>query len=100
MIFFCIADKDSSLGFRFSGIDTREVSTHSESLEALRVTLAMENVGVIIITEKAADFIRAEVDELIYQQNLPLILEIPSRGKTRRKKSIGEFLRQAIGVSV
>jgi V/A-type H+-transporting ATPase subunit F len=100
MIFFCIADKDSSLGFRFSGIETREVSTRSESLEALRVALAMENLGVILITEKIADFIRAEIDKLIYQQSLPLILEIPSRGKVRSKKSVGEFLKQAIGVGV
>jgi len=100
MNFFCIADRQSSLGFKFSGIETREVSTRSESLEALRVSLAVENVGVILVTERAADFIRPEIDKLIYQQDLPLILEIPSRGKLRRKKSIGDFLKQAIGISV
>ncbi len=100
MNFFCIADKSSSLGFRFSGLETREVSGRSDALEALEVALAMENVGVIVVTERVADFIREEVDKLTYGQSLPLILEVPSRGQLRKKKSLGEFLKQAIGVSI
>ena len=100
MTFFCIADKDSSIGFKLAGVETREVLTKNEALQALSVALAMENVGIILVTEKIASFIREEIDKLIYQQELPLVLEIPSRGLRMKRRSVGEFLREAIGVSV
>jgi vacuolar-type H+-ATPase subunit F/Vma7 len=100
MIFFCIADKESSLGFKFAGIETREILSRTEALEALQVALATENVGIIIITEKAASYIRQEINELLYRQELPLILEVPSRGELKRRKSVSEFLKEIIGVSV
>jgi vacuolar-type H+-ATPase subunit F/Vma7 len=100
MNFLCIADKASSLGFRFAGIETREVSTRGDALGALKVALAAENIGVIIVTEKVSDFIREEIDQLIYEQSLPLILEVPSRGQPGKERNLGEFLKQAIGVSI
>jgi len=100
MLFFCIADKESSLGFKLSGVETREVSTRPEAQEALRVALTMENVGVILVTSKASVFIKAEIDSLVYKQQLPLLLEIPSRGETGKRYSAGDFLKKAIGVSV
>jgi V/A-type H+-transporting ATPase subunit F len=100
MVFFCIADKDSSLGFKLTGVETREVSTKSEALEALQVALAMENVGIILVTGKVAFLIKEEIDKLIYQPRLPLILEIPSRGEALKRRGVGEFLKEAIGVSV
>ncbi|MGE5197365.1 MAG: V-type ATP synthase subunit F [Deltaproteobacteria bacterium] len=100
MNFLCIADKDSSLGFRFGGIETREVFGKTDALEALKVALATEDVGVILVTEKVSSFIREEIDALIYHHTLPLILEIPSRGEVRRKTTVGEFLKQAIGISI
>lgn len=98
MDFFCIADRDSSLGFRLAGVETREVSTRSETMEALKVAQAKDNVGVIVITQKAACLVKDELDEIMYKKQLPLVLEIPSRGEARKKKNIGEVLKKAIGI--
>jgi len=100
MTFFCIADKDSSLGFRFAGIDTMEVSSRSDALEALKVGLATEDAGVLLVTEKAALFLRGELDSLMYKNQKPLILELPSRGDRAKRKSVGDYLKDIIGVSV
>lgn len=100
MTFFCITDKESSLGFRLSGIETREVSTRLEALEALDVSLAMEDTGIILVTEKAANFLREELDKIIYKSQRPLILELPSRGEFKKRKSVGEFLKEIVGVSI
>ncbi len=100
MEFFCIADYQSSLGFRLAGVSTREASTKSETLAALKLALAKEEVGVIIITQKLASFVREEIDELIYKKQLPLVLEVPSRGETRQRRSVGEVLKKAIGISI
>ncbi|MFA4843187.1 MAG: V-type ATP synthase subunit F [Candidatus Omnitrophota bacterium] len=100
MTFFCIADKDSSLGFKLAGVETEEVSGRRDALLSLEVAMAMEDVGIILVTEKAGSFIREELDSLIYKSQHPLILEIPSRGEAKKRKSVGEFLKEVIGVSV
>ncbi len=100
MTFFCIADKESALGFRFAGIETRDVASRNEAREALSVATAVPDVGVILVTEKVSSLIREEVDALLYERELPLILEIPSRGEVRAKRSIAEFVKRAIGISI
>jgi V/A-type H+-transporting ATPase subunit F len=100
MIFFCIADYESSLGFKFAGIETKEVLSRTEALQALQAALARQDVGIIIITEKAASYIRQEIDEILYRQEPPLILEVPSRGEQTKKKSVSAFLKEIVGVSI
>lgn len=100
MRFFCIADSASSLGFKLANVETREVSARSEALEALKVAVSSEGVGVILVTRKVALLIEEELDELLYKKALPLVLEIPSRGMETRARSAGEVLKKAIGISV
>jgi len=100
MTFFCIADKESSLGFRLAGVETREVASRSNALEALKVALATEEAGVILVTEKVALFLRQELDNLMYKNQKPLILELPSRGGSSKRRSVGDYLKDIIGVSV
>jgi vacuolar-type H+-ATPase subunit F/Vma7 len=100
MNFFCIADKESSLGFKLSGVNTMEVSTRSETLEALRVAKATKDVGVILITAKAAAHVKEEVAGHITQNPIPLILEVPSRGETPKRKSAAELLKELAGIGI
>lgn len=100
MTFLCIADTESSLGFKLAGVETREVSTRPEALEALEVAMAMEDLGIILVTERVSAFIREELDRILYQNKLPLILEIPSRGEFKKRKTASEFLKDAIGISI
>jgi len=100
MTFFCISDKESSIGFRLAGVETREVSSRSDALEALKVALATENAGILLVTEKAAAFLRQELDSLMYKNQQPLILELPSRGGFEKRKSVGDYLKDIIGVSI
>ncbi|MFA6281489.1 MAG: V-type ATP synthase subunit F [Candidatus Omnitrophota bacterium] len=100
MRFFCISDKESSLGFKFSGMETHEVVTKPEAHEALRAALTAEGVGIIVITEKAASLIREEVDSITFSQDLPLIVEIPSRDSKKSTKSVTESLRRVIGAGI
>jgi vacuolar-type H+-ATPase subunit F/Vma7 len=100
MRFFCIADSASSLGFKLAGVETREVSARSEALEALKVAVSSEGVGVILVTQKAASFIEGELEEILYNKSLPLVLQIPSRDIETRARSAGEVLKKAIGISI
>lgn len=100
MTFFCIADKESSLGFKLSGIDTMEVSTKLEALEALRVARATKDVGVILITDKAAAYIKDEVKAHVTENPIPLILEVSSRGQIPKRKSAAELLKELAGIGI
>src|SRR5512137_37801 len=100
MKFFCIADKDSGLGFKLAGIETRQVSTRPDALEALQVAKATKDIGIILVTEAAARLIEEEVTQHITDQPIPLVLRIPSRGEPTRSKSAAEFLKELVGIGM
>ena len=83
-----------------AGVETLEAGSKNELLEAFKVALATESVGVIIITEKAAGLARAEVDKYIEEVDIPLILEIPSSGQVKVRKSAGNILKEAMGIKI
>lgn len=98
MDFFCIADRESGLGFRLAGIRTREVASRTEALDALAAAKSSKDTGIILITAKAADLVREEISQQITASPLPLVLEIPSKGENRPRRSAGELLRQIAGM--
>lgn len=100
MKFFCIADKESGLGFKLAGIQTREVITKSEARESLAVAKADKQVGIILVTEKAADMLRGEIEAHITDNPIPLILEIPSRGEFGKNKSAADLLKELAGIGL
>ncbi len=100
MTFFCLSDKASSLGFRLAGIETMEVSSRSEALEALKVARSDSRIGIIIVTEKAGLFIQDEIKAQISDKLLPLVLEVPSRGGAVKRKSAAELLKELAGIGV
>ncbi|MCU0651187.1 MAG: V-type ATP synthase subunit F [Candidatus Omnitrophica bacterium] len=100
MTFFCIADKESGLGFRLAGIETMEVSGKPDALEALAVARADKDVGIILVTEKAASYLGDEVKAHIQEDPLPLVLEVPSRGLIRKHKSAAELLKELVGIGM
>jgi V/A-type H+/Na+-transporting ATPase subunit F len=97
MTFFCIADKESSAGFKLAGVNTREVSVRQEALQALNSAKADKDVGIIMVTEKAAALMREEVKNHIAGNPIPLILEVPSRGQVAKRTSSAELLKELAG---
>jgi len=97
MTFFCIADKESSAGFKLAGVSTMEVSGRAEALGALSRAKADKDVGIILVTEKAASFMREEVKNHVAGNPIPLILEVPSRGQAAKRSSSAELLKELAG---
>lgn len=100
MKFFCIADQNSGLGFKLVGIKTKEVANRLQAQQALDEALALQDTGIILITESVADLIAQEIKEFVYQRRLPLVLTVPARDKTTPQKTAQEFLKEAIGISI
>ena len=97
MKFFCIADAGSSLGFKLTGVETRDVASRPQALEALKEAKENKEIGIILVTQKAAELIQEEVQTHIEGSPVPLILEIPSRGMQPKRKSAAELLKELAG---
>ncbi|MBN2414752.1 V-type ATP synthase subunit F [bacterium] len=99
MKFYIIGDEDTVLGFRLAGIEGRHVDTPEEAREALDAAFHLEDIGIIVITERTAQSIREQVDRYTYTTTFPLIIEIPDRlGPLEGRGSIREMIRAAVGV--
>jgi V/A-type H+/Na+-transporting ATPase subunit F len=99
--FLCIGDEDTARGFRLAGITASAVKTPKEALAAIEDASQQTDCGVIIITEKAAAWVRKVVETIRLERDRPLIVEIPGpEGPLPGRKSLKELVAEAVGVSM
>ena len=99
MEYYVIADEDVTLGFSLVGIQGVAVHTPEEAQAAFDKVTQIKQFGIIIITEKAASFIRDKVDRYLFTENLPLVVEIPNPGE-KSSRDLRSLVNEAIGVSI
>jgi V/A-type H+-transporting ATPase subunit F len=101
MEYFVIGDEDTVLGLNMAGVSGRSVVKPDEANGAFTEAIGNREIGIIIITEKAADMIRPVVDRYIFTQTFPLIVEIPDRnGRLPGKPGIRELVNKTIGLKL
>ena len=102
MKFHLISDNiDTIVGMRLAGISGVLVHEKEEVQKALYDAAKMEDVAVILITEKLVTLCEELVYELKLTYSKPLIVEIPDRHSSgRTKDSITRYVRDAIGVKI
>lgn len=99
---FLVSDNhDSLVGLRLAGIEGMLVHTPDETYAAIEAVLAMHDVAILAITEKAAAMAPDIIRQLREHGDLPLVVEIPDRGgSTRGPDFLTRYVRDAIGVKV
>ena len=101
MKIFCIADEDTVRGFRLAGVDGEVVATPAEAEKALRQAADDDALGLLILTDVVAAEIRPLVDDIRLGREHPLIAEIPGPdGPMRGRKSLRQFVQEAVGIRV
>lgn len=101
MKFYCIADEETARGFRLAGVTARVVATAEQARSAVDEAAARPDCGIIIIAEKVAVWIRPQIEVIRLERDHPLIVEIPGpEGPLSGRKSLREFVQEAVGVSV
>lgn len=101
MKYSIIGDEDTVLGFEMVGVSGKIVHDADEAQRAFAATLGDQEVGIVIITERVADMIRATVDKYLFTMSFPLICEIPDRkGRTPGRPDIREMVNAAIGIKL
>lgn len=102
MKFFLISDNiDTQMGMRLAGI--RGVVAHEpqEVRQALDAAMEDREVGVVLMTQKTLSLCREQVYQYKLERKSPLIVEIPDRhGSGNIGESIGEYVKQAIGITI
>ncbi len=101
MKYFIIGDEDAVLGFGMVGVQGRSARSPAEAQQAFQEALADPEVGVVIITERIAELIRQLVDDYVFTEEFPLIVEVPDRqGRIVGKASLREMVNRAIGIKL
>ena len=96
-----IGEPDAVLGFLLAGCEGRGVKSRAEASRALAAAAADPQVGVILITERAAALIEQQVDAMRVSSSGPVLIEIPGPGGPRSDRpSLEQVIRRATGVRV
>jgi len=102
MRIYLISDNvDTRTGMRLVGVDGAVVHEREELAAELEKVLSFKDIGIVIIAEKLAMQFPDLINEIRLTRTLPLIVEIPDRhGTGRRKDFITQYVREAIGVKL
>jgi V/A-type H+-transporting ATPase subunit F len=77
------------------------VHEKQETIDALKAVAEDPTVGIILVTEKLAELAREYVDHVKLDMPKKLLVEIPDRhGTIRKKDSITSYVNEAIGLKI
>ena len=113
MDYFFLGDPELVTAFRFVGINGLPVRGADDAGSAFRkitesyneitgsVMPGMEVCRVLIVTEEVADWLGETLIKWQLEERYPLIVEIPGlMGRLPGRKTLMDFIREAIGVHV
>ncbi len=102
MKLYLISDNiDTQVGMRLAGIDGVVLHEPEAIMEAVRKTAENEEIGVLLITEKAADMVKDDIRTFRMNMHRPLIVEIPDRHGSRDiAGSINSMVEESIGLKL
>lgn len=102
MKMYLISDNiDTQIGMRLVGIDGC-VAHDGETIEAeIKKAVADKDLGILILTEKAAAQAQGYINNLRLTLHTPLIIEIPDRHGSRDiANSINKMVQESIGLKL
>ena len=102
MKMYLISDNvDTYTGMRLAGVEGVVVHERDELREALEKTLTDKTIGIVLLTEKFGQEFPEILDQFRLERQMPLLIEIPDRHGTGRKKEfITSYVTEAIGLKL
>lgn len=102
MKMYLISDNvDTHTGMRLAGVDGIVVHERDELREALEKVLKDKTIGIVLLTEKFGREFPEILDQFRLERQMPLLVEIPDRHGTGRKKDfITSYVTEAIGLKL
>ena len=102
MKMFLISDNvDTHTGMRLAGVEGVIVHQRQELYAALQKVMKDSSVAIVLLTEKLGREFPDIINEIKLQRKMPLLVEIPDRhGTGRRKDFITSYVNEAIGLKL
>lgn len=102
MKMYLISDNvDTYTGMRLAGVDGIVVHEREELRAALETAMTDQSIGIVLLTEKFGREFPEMIDEIKLNRKMPLLIEIPDRHGTGRKKDfITSYVNEAIGLKL
>lgn len=102
MKMYLISDNvDTLTGMRLSGVDGVVVHEKEELKKVLETAMSDASIGIVLLTEKFGREFPELIDEMKLKRKIPLLVEIPDRHGTGRKKDfITSYVNEAIGLKL
>lgn len=102
MKMYLISDNvDTYTGMRLAGVDGVVVHERQELYDALQKVIADKTIGIVLLTEKFGKEFPDIIDDIRLTYKMPLLIEIPDRHGTGRKKDfITSYVNEAIGLKL
>ena len=102
MKMYLISDNiDTLTGMRLAGVDGVVVHERNELRGQLEKVLQDKSIGIVLLTEKFGREFPDILDEFRLERKIPLLIEIPDRHGTGRKKDfITSDITEAIGLKL
>lgn len=102
MKMYLISDNvDTLTGMRLTGVDGVIVHEREELREAIEKAMNDPSIGIVLLTEKFGREFPDLINEIKLARKMPLLIEIPDRHGTGRKKDfITSYVNEAIGLKL
>mgnify|MGYP003165703837 CR=1 FL=1 len=99
---YLISDNlDTLTGMRLAGVDGIVVHERDELKETIEKAMSDPEIGIVLLTEKFGREFPELIDEIKLERKMPLLIEIPDRHGTGRKKDfITSYVNEAIGLKL
>ena len=97
---FLMSDNiDTLTGMRLAGVDGVVVHERQELRKEMEAAMNDKTIGILLLTEKFGREFPDLVNEMKLGRTMPLLIEIPDRHGTGRKKDfITSYVNEAIGL--
>lgn len=102
MRMYLISDNiDTYTGMRLAGVNGVVIHSKKHLKEQLDIAITDKTIGILLITEKLSREFPEIINDVKLNRKLPLIVEIPDRhGTGRRKDFITSYVNEAIGLKL
>ncbi|MCI8501214.1 MAG: ATP synthase subunit F [Oscillospiraceae bacterium] len=102
MRFYLISDNiDTQIGMRLAGIEGVVVHEPEEVKNALLAACGLNDVGIVLMTEKLVNLVPDLVYDIKLNRKSPLVVEIPDRhGTAQISETINRYVHEAVGISL
>lgn len=99
MSYYCIADEDTVLGFRYAGVQGEVVEGSEQARRVFERVCGAGEHDIVVLTDVVADSIREAVNHIRFEVQTPIVVEVPGpEGPVPGRPDLLKLIQEAVGL--